>query len=170
VNILFTKIRDKHALWYKGIVFAFCVALCTYLLPKNNSSQTNHINTGDIWLNSDLISTTDFLVKKTNSELTSEKKELKKQIVYFKKASGNITNLLSQLSDLPHNKAVAVKIILDSIFNIGVYFSPEQNVYQDSVMYVVNNNEVALVRKQNLFDREKIHQVLAQKITDENNY
>ncbi len=167
MNILFTKIRDKHALWYKGIVFAVCVGVCTYLLPKNNSSQINQVNVGDVWINNDLISTIDFLVKKTNAELTTEKRELKTQIVYFKKTPDNINSLLSHLTELPHNKAVAIKLVLDSVFNIGVYFSNEQSMYQDSVMYVVNNNEVALTRKKSLFDKEKLKQVLSQQLTDE---
>ena len=167
MNILFTKIRDKHALWYKGIVFAFCVAVCTYLLPKSNASQTNHINIGDVWLNKDLISTIDFLVKKTNAEITVEKKEAKKQIVYFKKTSGTLSGLLAHLSGLPHDKAVSVKLLLDSILTVGVYFPSQQVQYQDSVMYVVSNNEVALIRKQKLFDKEKITNVLLKEISEE---
>lgn len=166
MNILFTKIRDKHALWYKGIVFAVCVAICTYLLPKNNSTQITHIKAGDEWLNNDLISTIDFLVKKTNAELSKEKKELKKQIVYFKKTTPNINSLLSELKELPHNKAIAIKIIIDSLYNVGVYYPSENNLYQDSVMYVVSNNEVALTRKQNLFDKEKINQLLLKQLDD----
>ncbi len=166
MNILFTKIRDKHALWYKGIVFAFCVAVCTYLLPKNNSSQINQVNVGDVWLNNELISSIDFLVKKTNAELTTEKKELSKQIVYFKKKSSNINSLISKLTELPHHKAVTVKLVLDSIYEVGVYYSNESKDFQDSLMYIVSNNEVALTRKQTLFDKEKLNQILSQQIKD----
>lgn len=166
MNILFTKIRDKHALWYKGFIFAFCVAVCTYLLPKSNSSQINQVNVGDVWLNNDLISSIDFLVKKTNAELTTEKKELSKQIVYFKKTSSNINSLISKLTELPHYKAVTVKLVLDSIYNVGVYYANESKDFQDSVMYVVSNNEVSLVRKQTLFDRDKLNQILSQQIND----
>ncbi len=166
MNILFTKIRDKHALWYKGIVFAFCVAVCTYLLPKNNSSQINQVNVGDVWLNNELISSIDFLVKKTNAELTTEKKELSKQIVYFKKKSSNINSIISKLTELPHQKAVTVKLVLDSVYEVGVYYSNESKDFQDSLMYIVSNNEVALTRKQTLFDKEKLNQILSQQIKD----
>ena len=162
MNFLFTKIRDKHALWYKGIVFAFCVIACTYLLPKGNSTQINQINTGDVWLNNDLESTVDFLVKKTAEELASEKKEATKRVAYFKKTSGNINDLVSQLSDLPHNKAVSIKLVSDSIYNVGVYFQNEQTMYQDSLMYLVNNNEVSLIKKEKLFNKEKINRLLLQ--------
>ena len=167
MNILFTKIRDKHALWYKGIVFAFCVVVCTYLLPKNNASQTSQINTGDIWLNNDLISSIDFLVKKTNTELDAEKKETKKQIAYFKKITPNISSILSKLSTLPHNNAVETKVLIDSIFNTGVYYSSHNNTYEDSVLYVVNKNEVYYTRKNNLYDAEKITKKLSSSISNE---
>ena len=167
MNILFTKIRDKHALWYKGIVFAFCVIVCTYLLPKNNSSQTSQINTGDIWLNNDLISTIDFLVKKTNTELETEKNESRKQAAYFKKITPNISGIVSKLSTLPHDKAIEIKLLLDSIFNTGVCFFNHVNNFEDSVLYVVNNNEVSLTKRQNLFNAEKITKTLATTISDE---
>ena len=167
MNILFTKIRDKHALWYKGIVFAFCVIVCTYLLPKNNSSQTSQINTGDVWLNNDLTSTIDFLVKKTNTELETEKNDSKKQAAYFKKVTPNISNILSRLSALPHDKAIETKLLLDSIFNTGVCFLNHINNFEDSVIYVVNNNEVSLTRRQSLFNAEKITKSLSTTISDE---
>lgn len=148
-------------------MFAVCVAVCTYLLPKSNSSQTNQINVGDTWLNNDLVSIIDFLVKKTNAEIANEKKEAKKQIVYFKKISGTQSNLLTHLSDLPHEKAVSIKLVLDSILHVGVYFPSKQIDYQDSVMYLVSNNEVTLIQKEKLFDKEKVSKFLSEKVQED---
>lgn len=167
MNTLFTKIRDKHALWYKGIVFVFCVAACTYLLPKDNVSQTSKIEAGDFWINNDLISSLDFLVKKTNAEIEKEKKELKHHTGYFKRTSFNFSDVLSKLSTLPHNKAVSIKLVLDSVFKTGVYYSNQELQFQDTLMYIVDNNEVELVHQQKLFDKEKIRQLLVQQISDE---
>ena len=75
MNSIFTKIRDKHALWYKGIVFVFCIIACTYLLPKHIFTPIKNVQVGDTWLNDNLISSFDFLIKKSNEELTTEKKE-----------------------------------------------------------------------------------------------
>ena len=83
MNPLVTKIRDKHALWYKGIVFVFCVILCTYLLPKHPFVEIPRITVGAIWLNDDLIAPFDFLIKKSNSELTLEKKRVDKNNSLF---------------------------------------------------------------------------------------
>ena len=76
MNTLFTKIRDKHALWYKGFVFLFCVIVCAYLLPKHKYIQIKNISRGDVWLNDDLVSPFDFLVKK-NDRIRGAKIRLK---------------------------------------------------------------------------------------------
>jgi putative nucleotidyltransferase with HDIG domain len=165
VNILFAKIRDKHALWYKGIVFIFCVVTCAYLLPKNNSSQTNFLKKGDVWLDDDLHSTIDFLVKKTDAELLNEKNDYKARVSYYKKTSGNSVELLSGLKDLSHEKSVAIKLALDSIYDVGVYHN--RNTLSDSLLYIVRNNEAVLVNTRNLFDKDKIIKVLSQKNIDE---
>ena len=99
MNNLFTKIRDKHALWYKGIIFAFSVIFCVYVLPKKTTIETTQIKTGDVWLNEDLVSPFDFLIKKTTSELAVDKTEQKQQIAYFNKIKCCITmfTLLKQI-------------------------------------------------------------------------
>lgn len=163
MNPLITKIRDKHALWYKGIVFAFCIILCTYLLPKTTYIETHRVKAGDTWLNDDLISPFDFLIKKTDAELALEKKLSKNQIAYFKKINITIDNLLPGLSE---QNSSLIQSYLDSIYKTGVYFSSQPVSFQDSVMYVVSNNEVSLVQKQKLFDKEKITQFLSQFIKE----
>lgn len=165
MNQLFTKIRDKHALWYKAFVFLFCVILCTYLLPKHTFVQTNNIKTGDVWLNDDLISPFDFLIKKTDTDLASEKKESKKQIAYFKKNNVNTENILSDFPKISKNKT-EIKTYLDSVFKTGLYFSNSQTSFQDSIMYVVDNNEVTLIQKEILFDKEEVNQFLVLHIND----
>ena len=161
MNNVFTKIRDKHALWYKGIVFAFCVVFCTYLLPKQKSNQTHQIKIGDVWLNDDLISPFDFLIKKSKTELAKEQRDIKKQIAYFKKTTVNIDLILSQAKQTPANKLNELKFYLDSIYKTGVYFSETKASYQDSLLYVVSNNEVTLVLKQTLFNKNKIESFLS---------
>jgi cyclic-di-AMP phosphodiesterase PgpH len=166
VNILFTKIRDKHALWYKGIVFVFSVVICTYLLPKSDTTQTNYLKNGDVWLNDDLCSTLDFLVKKTDAELTTEKNELRKQFKYFKKTNGNTAELLPSLTYLPHDKAIAIKTLLDSIFAFGFY-NTEQFASADSLIYLVSNNEAVLLTSNKLFNTKILITKLSEKNIDE---
>jgi hypothetical protein len=70
---------------------------------------------------------------------------------------GSSSSLISKLTELPNHKAVTVKLVLDSIYEVGVYYSNESKDFQDSLMYIVSNNEVALTRKQTLFDKEKLN-------------
>lgn len=167
MNTLFTKIRDKHALWYKGIVFSICVIFCVYLLPKHNTVQINNVYEGDVWLNSDLISPFDFLVKKTQKELALEKKESKKQIAYFKKTSINASVIFSKLPKLSNEQKFTIKFCLDSMYQAGIYFSSTPAPYLDSILYIVDNNEVTYTRRQNVFNYEKTKSYLTQKLKDE---
>ncbi|MBC7695603.1 MAG: HDIG domain-containing protein [Burkholderiales bacterium] len=167
MNNLFTKIRDKHALWYKGIVFAVCVTFCVYLLPKHSSIQINNINEGDVWLNPDLISPFDFLVKKTPKELAQEKKEFQKQIGYFKKINVSTAVLFSKLPELSNGQKFTIKFCLDSIYQAGLSFATTPSPYIDSILYIVDNNEVTYTPRQSLFNYEKTKIFLTQKINDE---
>jgi len=167
VNNLFTKIRDKHALWYKGIIFAFSVIFCVYVLPKKTTIETTQIKTGDVWLNEDLISPFDFLIKKTISELAVDSKEQKKQIAYFNKIKLNTDLIISELNIQSESTKNKIKTYIDSLLSIGVY-SPSLNIPQgDSVFYIVENNEVFLTSKEKLFNETKIQQFLSEKLSDQ---
>ncbi|HRF99983.1 MAG TPA: HDIG domain-containing protein [Bacteroidia bacterium] len=167
MNSLFTKIRDKHALWYKGIIFIVCVVLCVYVLPKKTSVETTQVKIGDVWLNDNLISPFDFLIKKSNSELIKERKEKRKQIAYFTKTKVQTENYISNFKEIPASKLPVLKSCLDSIFNVGYYTSDINKNYQDTILYVVVNNEVRLTKKEKLFDKEKIKIFLVSKQIDE---
>lgn len=166
MNTFFTKIRDKHALWYKGIVFGFCVIFCVYLLPKQNTSQVTQIHVGDTWWNADLISPFDFLIKKSNRELLLEKNKTKQHMAYYKKVFVNNNLLLSELNNLSNEQKNIVAACLDSLYKVGITFSHIPVSFQDSIIYVVDGNEVTLVQKSRLFNREKAKQFLHGKIKD----
>ncbi|MDF2449836.1 MAG: Transrane family protein, partial [Bacteroidota bacterium] len=167
MNSLFTKIRDKHALWYKGIIFTFCVLSCVYLLPKNNSLLLTTVNEGDVWLNTDLVSPFDFLVKKTDDELAKEKQETIKQVAYFKRKKPDVSSLLPILRELPDKQKLSVKFCLDSIYQAGLYFSPVPASYIDSAVYIVDENEVTFTRRGALFNYERTKQYLMKEINEE---
>ena len=166
MNNLFTKIRDKHALWYKGIIFLFSVIFCLYLLPKKTTVETAQVKAGDVWLNEDLISPFDFLIKKTSSELALDQKEHKNKIPYFKKLKTNSDLIISELNMQSEKAKSNLKTFIDSIFSVGVY-TPNSNVsYEDSIIYIVDNNEVVLARKQNLFNDTKLQKYLSAQSID----
>lgn len=147
-------------------MFTLSVLFCVYLLPKNSSLQLSNINEGNVWLNADLISPFDFLVKKTDDELALEKKETKKQVAYFKKIKADITPIFN-IAELPDNQKIALKFSLDSIYQTGLYFSEIPASYVDSVVYIVDNNEVTYVKRHSLFNYQKTKNFLSQTIGDE---
>lgn len=163
MNSVFTKIRDKHALWYKGMVFACCIILCTYLLPKQSSWQTNHLKTGSVWKNDDLVSKIDFLIKKTDAELADEKYHNKQNsILYFKKTTSNSNEIIEKLrANFSPSQITLAKFYIDSIYKTGIYFSPENKSFQDSILLVVENNEVKQVYKNSIFNKEKANTFLS---------
>lgn len=166
MNSLFTKIRDKHALWYKGIVFALCVIICTYLLPKLKYQDVSYIKTGDVWLHEDLISPFDFLVQKTESELANDKTEKLKRIAYFKKSNETTFDFLNEIHELSPKEISLLKVSLDSIFKIGVVDTSFPASYADSSIYVVESNEVSLINKNVLFNENRIKTILSNKINN----
>lgn len=170
MNSLFIKIRDKHALWYKGIVFIVCILICTYLLPKNSFWQTRHLKAGDVWKNENLVSEIDFLIEKSNSEIQSEKKNLElNTILYFKKNNAVKALVLENINRVVDKKQqLLVTPVIDSLYNTGVYLSTEKFPATDSVIYLVSNNEVLLTNTTHLFDREKATAFVSKFISDKN--
>lgn len=166
MNNLFTKIRDKHALWYKGIVFILSVIICTYVLPKQKHQDVSYIKTGDVWLNEDLRSSFDFLVRKTQTELDKEEKDSQKHIAYFKKSDETNFNFLKEIERLSPKDISHLTSILDSIYKTGFLSSYTSSFYEDSVIYIVENNEVYLTNKNVLFNNNKIKNILSKKIKD----
>ncbi|MES2132372.1 MAG: hypothetical protein V4506_08475 [Bacteroidota bacterium] len=154
MNPVFTKIRDKHALWYKGIVFTTCVLICTYLLPKHNILTSYKSEIGESWLYDDVVATTDFLLKKTPEDIESEKTERHDKASYFKKTDINTIELLSK-TELSEDDKQTAKIYLDNLYNTGVYFSLSRPTAPDSMINVVTDNEVNQVSKNSLYNREK---------------
>jgi len=162
---LFTRIRDKHALWYKGIVFVIAIVICTYLLPKKEFLDVSYVKTGDIWLNDDFIAPFDFLLQKTERELAEEKKQTKKGIAYFIK--NNEKNYIKDIKNLSVPISKKLQTSLDSIFNIGVCSYSFPQFYQDSLIYLVEDNEARLIPKHTLISLEKLKFLISQYIKDE---
>lgn len=158
VNPIFTKIRDKHALWYKGLVFFACVAICTYLLPKHPAWQVAKLKVGDIWHYDNLIATTDFLIRKTDQELANDNiKNDQKKIFYFKKNDINTDQLLKGKTG-ENNPEFSRK--LDSIYKTGYYYSIAGTPHDYDSIYLVSGNEVQLIASSKLFESTKASTLL----------
>jgi putative nucleotidyltransferase with HDIG domain len=166
VNTLLTKIRDKHALWYKGIIFVFCVIICTYLLPKKPFWYTNPPKTHDVWQYDHLISDIDFLVKKTNEELSQEK-HTQQHALYFEKEEVDVAELIKKFPeavDLKQRKVL--KNFLDSVYTIGFYYTIAGTPAGHDSIYLVKGNEVELVNTSHLYNDIQVKERLKAYLTD----
>lgn len=167
MNTVFTKIRDKHALWYKGIVFIFCVCVCTYLLPKHNYQQTNAVREGDVWLNDDVITSFDFLIKKTDIELNAEQQKKQDTKLYFTKTEINTSDLITEFAhDASVKSQEKLKHTLDSIYTIGLYYHLTGTPAHSDSIYLVNGNEVALIPFAKLIQENALETILKHRVTD----
>jgi len=153
MNSIFTKIRDKHALWYKGIVFTFCILVCAYLLPKQTSWKTNRLKAGEVWRDENLVSKIDFLIKKTDTEKFLEKKSTDIPL-YFNYNDQAYNEFLQKVqSIIPEGQHKSTLAIIDSIYKAGIYFFPGNLTPKDSLLYVVRDNEVRIIHQKNLFSK-----------------
>lgn len=166
MNSVFTKIRDKHALWYKGIVFVLCVIICVYVLPKQKYTDVSYIKTGDIWLNEDLISPFDFLIKKTDAEMALEKKIDEKPIAYFKKTKTSFSDAGQIINQLEEKNKQVVSKEIDSLLRMGILNSSVPNAFQDSVIYIIENNEVTMAHTSGLLNKNELKIFLSHHIHD----
>lgn len=153
MNSLFSKIRDKHALWYKAIVFVFCVIVCSYVLPKQDFWQIRTPHVGEVWKSNDLISRTDFLIKKTPNELLQEAH--KHNFTYYQKLAVNTDSVLSSLN---FSKSLNNNLYhqLDSLYQSGFLLLHQEDQNINDSIYVVQANEAQLVSSNELIKEDRL--------------
>ncbi len=163
MNSLFGKIRDKHALWYKALVFIFCVVICTYLLPKQDFWQILTPKEGDVWKSEDLISKTDFLIKKTEAELLAENNI--HEFPYYLKIDINLDSILDKQAINPIEKK-NLKSHLDSLYKNSCCFFKEGTLADYDSIYVVQNNEARLIGVAELINQTLLKREIAKHLKD----
>lgn len=157
MSSIFVKIRDKHALWYKGFVFVFSVLFCTHFLPKQDFWKINQISIGDIWPNEDVVAGIDFLLEKSQDELSQEKANIRRpEISYFKKVDIDVASVLSQLktSINASEKTLLIKAI-DSLYHVGLCFDDAKFTIENAERFLVYGNEVEKLNTISLYNKEK---------------
>ena len=77
------KLYKNHSLIYKGLLFISTTFLIVYLFPKSGKFKYD-FEKGKPWQSENLQAPFDFAIKKTDAEITSEKKELvDNSVLYF---------------------------------------------------------------------------------------
>jgi len=74
VSSLIGFLRDKHALWYKALLFSISIVVIVWLLPKQNRYKYEFNQAkGKPWNYENLIAPFDFPIYKTESDFEKEK-------------------------------------------------------------------------------------------------
>lgn len=140
---LFRKIRDKHALWYKVIVFSVTVLICVYSLPKQRDASIRY-NGLKQWPYEDVKAQTDFSVRKTPAEIDAEyQQEKNRRMPYFTRNNGVWPAVKDQVGALPLAPAsmALLQHLLEEAYDTGVYELPKTGVSNDYI-FIVNGSEV----------------------------
>ena len=88
------KLYKNHSLIYKGLLFICTTFLIVYLFPKSGKFKYD-FEKGKPWQSENLQAPFDFAIKKTDAEITSEKKELVDNSVLYFDIDSAIVNKVS---------------------------------------------------------------------------
>jgi putative nucleotidyltransferase with HDIG domain len=160
MNSIFTRIRDKHALWYKGIVFVFSVFICTLLLPTDSNQSFKFLKIGDVWKSENLISNIDFLVRKKNSEIQLNSISSENEPIYYSEKKINTIQLFKQLEAVGFIQENS-KEIIDSVYNYAYYLPDKTAVLGYDSIYIVFKNEAKLYPTTSIIDSEKLKSLIS---------
>lgn len=139
MNSILVKIRDKHALWYKGIVYVLSVLIIVYFLPVNLSKSLPEYQTLNRWPYPDLKADFDFSVKKTDQEIEQEfNAEKAKQIPYYQ-MDVQVGDRLIQYIDSAYKIKKQVIHHLDSAYQQGVIEASADE--KETNLYLVKGSE-----------------------------
>jgi putative nucleotidyltransferase with HDIG domain len=160
MNSIFTRIRDKHALWYKGIVFVFSVFICTLLLPTDSNQSFKFLKIGDVWKSENLISNIDFLVRKKNSEVQLNTISNENEPIYYSEKKINTNHLFKEVDTIGLIQKKS-KGVIDSIYKYGYYLADKTPLLGYDSIYIVFNNEAKLYPTLSIVDSEKITRLIS---------
>jgi hypothetical protein len=138
-------LRDKHALWYKGLLFTFSVLLIVFLFPKEGQFkyEFNQLK-GKPWHYDNLIAPFDFPIYKTADEYNKEREQvIKNSRPYFIENSELLRKNIMRFDSLKGKDPVYAigKPLLDSIYKVGILENHDvlQNRSADYTIYVLKN-------------------------------
>jgi hypothetical protein len=147
VNRIFSFIRDRHALLYKGFLFVASLLVIVYLCPREFKFRYDLSNIkGHPWTHDNLIAPFDFAIKKSAEELENEKKDIRaNSLAYFRfdtsQASKLKASYLQVLNGQPKEKLNKLFSEIDRIYKTGVrQFNNNANKAPEDVVLVVKGN------------------------------
>ncbi len=148
MNKLFTFIRDRHALLYKGFLFVASLVIIVWLYPSEYKFRYDLSDLkGHPWLHDNLSAPFDFAIKKSADEIANEQNDLKKNFTpYFRfdeKLNGLFPPFAEQGKLLPEDQKKVDHILktVDELYKNGIraVTNEVQKGPQDMVLIVKGN-------------------------------
>ncbi len=127
------KIRNKHELIFKVLLFCIAIFLVVFLLPKEAKFKYD-FQKNKPWVHEDLLAPFDFAINKTENELSAEKIAIEKNhLFYFKDVATVKENVIEAYQEWAHqnwkdslnvslkNQSIEIGInYLEAIYTVGI--------------------------------------------------
>ncbi|MDQ3111721.1 MAG: HDIG domain-containing protein [Bacteroidota bacterium] len=147
MNRIFTFIRDRHALLYKGFLFVASLLVIVYLYPSEYKFRYDLSNLKTHpWPHDNLIAPFDFAIKKSGEELENEKKDIKDNSMAYFRFDTAIVNqneqvLAKQFSTVSPEKRRQILTAVDKVYAMGIRaVNNEAKKSPQDVILLVNGN------------------------------
>ncbi|CAN5260596.1 HDIG domain-containing protein [soil metagenome] len=126
MNKLFTFIRDRHALLYKGFLFVISLMVIVYLYPREFKFRYDLSNLKTHpWPHDNLIAPFDFAIKKSGEDFELEKKDIQNNSLSYFRFDTSVVNqneqiLAKQFSDISPEKRHQILTTVDRVYSLGI--------------------------------------------------
>ena len=171
MNIL-AYIRAKHNLILKLSIVILSAIFITYLLPKQNVIGHKVGEFDAIWSYNNLVLEEDVFTSKSTPEIDAEKQLIETEAPLIFEENNTEKNLklaaLENLKQKNNNYYAAIKPLFDSIYNVGVIESIEDDVIQKKTCLLQQGNYAQPIVYNNFFTIKSAAQFLENQLKNKN--
>ena len=126
MNKLFTFIRDRHALLYKGFIFVASLSVIVYCCPRESKFRYDLSDIKDRpWSYDNLVAPFDYAIQKSTEELQDEKKDIQSNSIPYFRFDTAISNqneqiLSTQFVSIAPEFRREILIAVDKVYALGI--------------------------------------------------
>ena len=126
MNKLFTFIRDRHALLYKGFIFVGSLSVIVYCCPRESKFRYDLSDIKDRpWSYDNLVAPFDYAIQKSTEELQDEKKDIQSNSIPYFRFDTTISNqneqiLSTQFVYIAPEFRREILIAVDKVYALGI--------------------------------------------------
>ena len=126
MNKLFTFIRDRHALLYKGFIFVASLSVIVYCCPRESKFRYDLSDIKDRpWSYDNLVAPFDYAIQKSTEELQDEKKDIQSNSIPYFRFDTTISNqneqiLSTQFVSIAPEIRREILIAVDKVYALGI--------------------------------------------------